>query len=106
RQAFSAIRSIPSVGGLGGILGFADGGIIRRPTVGLVGEAGPEVIIPLTRPARARQLADQSGLTSILAQALPGGGKTQAAARGDVHNTWHIYGNSDPEQTARRVLNR
>lgn len=105
RSAFNAVSAIPGGGAIGGLFGFADGGIIRRPTVGLVGEAGPEVIIPLTRPARARQLADQSGLTSILAQALPGGKATQAA-RGDVHNTWHIYGNSDPEQTAKRILNR
>lgn len=28
---------------------FADGGIVTRPTVGLVGEAGPEAIIPLNK---------------------------------------------------------
>jgi hypothetical protein len=28
---------------------FADGGIVTRPTVGLVGEAGPEAIIPLSQ---------------------------------------------------------
>jgi hypothetical protein len=28
---------------------FADGGIITRPTVGMVGEAGPEAIIPLNK---------------------------------------------------------
>ena len=31
----------------GGIVPFANGGIVRRPTVGLVGERGPEAIIPL-----------------------------------------------------------
>jgi len=37
--------------GLGNIVGnlFADGGIVTRPTVGIVGEAGPEAIIPLDR---------------------------------------------------------
>jgi hypothetical protein len=28
---------------------FADGGIVRSPRIGLVGEAGPEAIIPLDR---------------------------------------------------------
>lgn len=31
----------------GGITPFANGGIVRRPTLGLVGERGPEAIIPL-----------------------------------------------------------
>ena len=37
--------------GAGGLpfIPFADGGIVRSPTLGLVGEAGPEAIIPLDR---------------------------------------------------------
>jgi TP901 family phage tail tape measure protein len=49
----------------GGIISrptFASGGIISRPTFALVGESGPEAIIPLTRPARARQVMQQAGL--------------------------------------------
>ena len=34
------IRAVPK---------FADGGIVTRPTLGLVGEAGPEAIIPLSQ---------------------------------------------------------
>jgi phage-related minor tail protein len=34
---------------LGGIMPFAEGGIVTGPTVGLVGEAGPEAVIPLDR---------------------------------------------------------
>ena len=30
-------------------LPFAEGGIVTEPTLGLVGEAGPEAIIPLDR---------------------------------------------------------
>jgi phage-related protein len=37
---FSSIPDIPH---------FATGGIITRPTVGLIGEAGPEAVIPLSR---------------------------------------------------------
>lgn len=75
-----AIREAARAGGGGGLLTpFARGGIVRQPTVGLVGEAGPEAIIPLSRgglggvvfqsgaivihggvdsPERVRQLAD------------------------------------------------
>lgn len=34
----------------GGLAGFASGGIVTGPTRALVGEAGPEAIIPLDRP--------------------------------------------------------
>tara|TARA_Y100000310_G_scaffold50965_3_gene47067 strand:- start:5106 stop:6599 length:1494 start_codon:yes stop_codon:yes gene_type:complete len=36
-------------GGLKSFAGFAEGGIVRRPTLGLVGESGPEAVIPLNR---------------------------------------------------------
>jgi phage-related protein len=43
------------------------GGIVDSPTVALIGEKGKrEVVLPLTDPARARELAVQSGLTKIL----------------------------------------
>ncbi|MFD5570491.1 lysozyme family protein [Streptomyces cadmiisoli] len=48
-------------------LPFAKGGIVYGPTHALIGEAGPEVVIPLTNPRRAAQLAHQSGLLNILA---------------------------------------
>jgi hypothetical protein len=41
---------------------YANGDIINTPTIGILGEAGPEVVLPLNRPQRARQLADQAGL--------------------------------------------
>lgn len=36
-----------SFGGLEGIPKFASGGIVTRPTLGIIGEAGPEAIVPL-----------------------------------------------------------
>lgn len=33
-----------------GVLGFANGGVVTRPTLAMVGERGPEVITPLTGP--------------------------------------------------------
>jgi hypothetical protein len=43
---------------------FADGGFVNGPTVGLVGEAGPEVVIPLGAGKEARRdaLAASAGL--------------------------------------------
>jgi phage-related protein len=64
-QIWSAITS--GIGDLGDFIGFANGGIITSPTVAALAEDGrPEVVIPLTKPARAQQLAQESGLTQIL----------------------------------------
>lgn len=52
--------------------GLARGGIIDSPMIAMLGEGSKrEVVVPLTDPARAQQLAQQSGLTQILAK---GGG--------------------------------
>lgn len=48
---------------------LAEGGIVTNPTHALIGEAGPEVVIPLTRPSRAAQLMQQSGLAGMLGAA-------------------------------------
>lgn len=45
---------------------LARGAIVNRATLAVVGEAGREVVVPLTRPARAVELARQSGLTELL----------------------------------------
>ncbi len=52
--------------GHGGFTEFGDGGIVQTPTQAIVGEAGPEVVIPLTKPSRAAQLMQQSGLARML----------------------------------------
>lgn len=58
--------------GSGGILSIPDiphlaaGAILNQPTLALIGEAGPEVVIPLSNSARANQLANESGLSSML----------------------------------------
>lgn len=64
-QIWGSITS--SLGDIGEFFGFANGGIITSPTVAALAEDGrPEVVIPLTKPARAQQLAAESGLTQIL----------------------------------------
>lgn len=50
-----AIGKIPGVSAIGNFVGginipgFADGGIVTRPTLAMVGEKGPEAIVPLGR---------------------------------------------------------
>jgi hypothetical protein len=51
-----------SVGALLNLIPHADGGIVTKPHIGLIGEAGPEAIIPLTRPARAAAIMREAGL--------------------------------------------
>lgn len=45
------------------VAAYADGGIVDRPTFGMIGEKGPEAVIPLSRPTRAAQIMQQTGLT-------------------------------------------
>jgi hypothetical protein len=53
-------------GGGGSIPAYADGGIVTKPTLGLIGEAGDEAVIPLSNPARAAALLNQSGLSAMM----------------------------------------
>ncbi|MDP4512056.1 hypothetical protein [Nonomuraea turcica] len=95
------LRSLPA---------FAEGGIVDHPTIAMIGEGHRrEVVIPLTKPERVRQLAHESGLADMLA--TPGAGSGGAAARGGdgayaVNHTWNIYEVGDAEATAERVINR
>lgn len=45
---------------------LANGAVVDSPTLALIGEAGPEVVVPLGNRKRAQQLAEQSGLLSML----------------------------------------
>jgi phage-related minor tail protein len=74
-----------------GIPAFAAGGIVTRPTLALVGEAGPEMIVPLNSRRSERgssgttnvylsvQALDARGVSDLL---LRDGGKAVAAAVG------------------------
>lgn len=72
-RGLNAATKLNNLGGkgYGGFTGFAEGGIIDQPTMALMGEAGPEVVIPLTRPARAAELMAMSGLDKMLQPATP-----------------------------------
>ena len=47
---------------------LANGAIINRATIAQIGEAGPEAVIPISRPGRAMQLMEQSGLADMVRQ--------------------------------------
>lgn len=57
---------------LGGRVAMASGGIVRRPTRALIGESGPEAIIPLRALARGGKLSRSLGIKG--AANLAGGG--------------------------------
>ena len=47
---------------LGGLVGIgAEGGIVTRPTMALIGEAGPEAVMPLNKMPGARPLPAMGG---------------------------------------------
>lgn len=48
-----------------GLRGLAAGGLVTQPTFALVGEAGPEAVVPLNDPARAQQVMAQAGLLDL-----------------------------------------
>lgn len=48
----------------GAIGGRAEGGVVTKPEISWIGEAGPEAVIPLTDPARAQQVMAEAGLVS------------------------------------------
>jgi len=44
---------------------LANGAIVNQRTPAIIGEAGAEAVIPITRPARALQLMEQTGLADL-----------------------------------------
>lgn len=57
-----AIHRYGSLAALSRPGGYALGGIVDKPTIGLLGEAGTEMVLPLTNRARVRQLLNQAGV--------------------------------------------
>lgn len=82
------------------IPGFAYGGIVNRPTLAMIGEAGPEAVVPLQQPAQPAG----GGLRGIAGQ-LGRGGNTQNPFGLDVKYTppavglnllWRAFSGMDP----------
>lgn len=56
------LKKIPGVGSALGAIGLAKGGFFQDPTLAVIGEAGPEVVLPLNDMTRTQQIMQQSGL--------------------------------------------
>jgi hypothetical protein len=56
--AIAAGAAIKQLGAKKGVTAFSQGGVVTGPTMGLIGEAGPEAIIPLSK---FDQILNQSG---------------------------------------------
>ena len=70
-QLIAHLRRTVGAGALAGVKGFSEGGMHYTPNIVRVAEAGPEVTIPLTKPARAAALLQESGLASMLGGGAP-----------------------------------
>lgn len=51
-----------AISGVRNFFGFAEGGIVSKPTPGVFGEDGPEALIPLSKPQRANQILADIGV--------------------------------------------
>ena len=106
------LDNIPGAGLVGGVLdriGLAAGGIVNGPTKALIGEAGAEAVIPLTRPLA---LVDPSvrAMAALIRGENQGGyssSYTGPTSSQQVTNNWTINDRSgNTEATAQKVLNR
>jgi phage-related protein len=50
------------IGGVAHFFGFAEGGYITTPTLAVVGESGPEVVLPLSNPSRMAEILSSAGV--------------------------------------------
>lgn len=55
---------------------LAAGGLINRPTLAVVGEAGPEAVVPMKDPSTAADVARKTGLLDILGSRMSNVGAT------------------------------
>lgn len=93
---------------------LANGGVFDKATLALIGEAGKEVAIPLTRPRRAMELATQSGLLDLLvAQAnresrgsLANVTNSRSNSRTTTNHNTFVLPAADPQQHAEMVGHR
>ncbi len=70
-----------------GIVPYANGGIINRPTRALMGEAGPEAVLPLQRGADGQlgvQVTGEAGMRAAMGRYSRRGGTTGGAAAAEA----------------------
>lgn len=86
---------------------LANGKIVTSPEFAMIGEAGPEVVIPLTRPARALELMRESGLIGMSAfgsgDAMPSSSMAmQSKATVNIESA-NFYDGTDANLVAQKV---
>ena len=69
--------------GLLNVFGFAKGGLVKKPTLGLIGEAGPELVVPLAKIGGEAGLMRLFQSVSELEAANRIGGTAVATAAGE-----------------------
>jgi len=72
----AAVNSIPVIGSALSAIGLASGGLVTKPTFALVGEAGPEVVIPLADLTAGFASGIAPGLAGIQAALMGKGSAT------------------------------
>ncbi|MFR9675858.1 hypothetical protein [Streptomyces sp. TR02-1] len=117
----SQVRSSISggLGKLGSLIGLRKGAVVTGPTPALIGEAGPEVVIPLRDKRRAMQLARESGLMAMISQqtgsAVAAAQQSYAVRSGPTETIGGVHVNApitvttyaaDPETVAYKVQTR
>ena len=98
------VRTIINAEKRGTVLGFgaflpetAEGGIFSGAQARVIGEAGPEAVIPLNNPRRAQQIMNEAGLVN--AMAVRGGGGTTH----NVHLNVSVPVGADPADAGRHI---
>jgi TP901 family phage tail tape measure protein len=79
----SALNNLPVIGGALKAMGLATGGLVTKPTLALVGESGPEVVVPLSQ-LTAQFASGVAPLSS--ASVLSGGGGGSSAVSATASN--------------------
>jgi hypothetical protein len=59
--------------GLPNIPLLASGGLVNSPTLAVVGEAGPEAVVPMSDPTKAAKVAKSSGLLDMIGSKISSG---------------------------------
>jgi hypothetical protein len=81
----------------------ANGGIITKPEISLIGEAGTEVIIPLSRPNRAMELMQETGL-DMLAMSSVGANKNSGGGNTIINISVEAGLVSSPDQVGQQII--
>jgi hypothetical protein len=83
-------------------IGFwARGGLFTKPTLGVMGDEGPELLLPLSKPRRMAELLRQAGVSRSGAAVSARSG---LAGAGDVYVTVEVHSDkADPKQVAIEV---